>query len=38
MKKKEVQIAKKHMKGWLTIPGHKGNGNSNHVKISPHSF
>jgi hypothetical protein len=22
----------------LTIPGHKGNANQNHVKIPPHSF
>jgi hypothetical protein len=33
--KEEVQMAKKHM---LTIPGHKGNANKNHIKIPPHSY
>jgi hypothetical protein len=35
--KEEVQIAKKHMKKMLTIPGHKGNVNQNHIKIPPFS-
>jgi hypothetical protein len=34
--KEEVQIAKKHMKKMLTIPGHKGNANQNYTKILPH--
>jgi hypothetical protein len=29
----EVQMAKKHM----TMPGHKGNANQNHIKIPPYS-
>jgi hypothetical protein len=33
--KKEVQMAKKHMKKILTIHGHKGNENQNHTKILP---
>jgi hypothetical protein len=35
--KEEVQMAKKHMKKMLTIPGHKGNANQNHTKIPLHS-
>jgi hypothetical protein len=35
--KKEIQMAKKHMKKMLTIPGHKGNANQNHSKIPPYS-
>jgi hypothetical protein len=35
--KEKVQMAKKHMKKMLTIPGHKGNANQNHTKIPPHS-
>jgi hypothetical protein len=35
--KEEVQMAKKHMKKMLTIPGHKGNANQNHTKIPSHS-
>jgi hypothetical protein len=34
--KEEVQMAKKHMKKMLTIPGHKGNANQKHTKIPPH--
>jgi hypothetical protein len=36
--KEEVQISKKktHEK-MLTIPGHKGNANQNHVKVPPYS-
>jgi hypothetical protein len=34
--KEEVQMAKKHMKKMLTIPGHKRNANQNHTKIPPH--
>jgi hypothetical protein len=34
--KEEIQMAKKHMKKMLTIPGHKGNANQNHTKIPPH--
>jgi hypothetical protein len=33
--KEEVQMAKKHMKKMLNIPGHKGNANQNHIKIPP---
>jgi hypothetical protein len=33
--KKEIQIAKKHMK-MLTISSHKGNANQNHTMIPPH--
>jgi hypothetical protein len=32
-----VQMAKKHMKKMLTIPGHQGNANQNHIKSPPHS-
>jgi hypothetical protein len=36
--KEEVQMAKKQMKICSrTTPGHKGNANQNHGKISPHS-
>jgi hypothetical protein len=31
--KEEVQMAKKHMKKMLTIPGHIGNANQNHINI-----
>jgi hypothetical protein len=34
--KEEIQTPKKHMKKMLTIPGHKGNANQNHIKIPPH--
>jgi hypothetical protein len=34
---KEVQMAKKHMKKMLIIPGHKGNENQNHTKIPSHT-
>jgi hypothetical protein len=35
--KEEVQMAKKKThENILTIPGHKGNANQNHIKISPH--
>jgi uridine kinase len=34
--KEEVQMAKKHMKKMLIIPGHKGNTNQNNIKIPPH--
>jgi hypothetical protein len=33
--KVDVQMAKKHMKKMLNIPGHKGNANHNHFKIPP---
>jgi hypothetical protein len=35
--KEEIQMAKKHMKKMLAIPGRKGNANQNHTKIPPHS-
>jgi hypothetical protein len=35
---REVQMAKKHMKKMLTIPGHNGNANQNHIKIPPYSY
>jgi hypothetical protein len=35
--KEEVQMAKKHLKKMLTIPGHKVNANQNHPKIPSHS-
>jgi hypothetical protein len=35
--KEEFQLGKKHMKKFLTIPGHNGNANQNHIKIPPHS-
>jgi hypothetical protein len=35
--KEEIQMAKKTHEKMLTIPGHKGNANQNHVKILPHS-
>jgi hypothetical protein len=35
--KEDIQMAKKHMKKMLTIPGHKGNANQNHTKIPFHS-
>jgi hypothetical protein len=35
--KEEVQMAKKHIKKILIIPGHKGNANQNHTKIPPHT-
>jgi hypothetical protein len=31
--RKELQMAKIHMKRMLTIPGHKGNTNQTHTKI-----
>jgi hypothetical protein len=34
--KEEIQMAKKTHEKILTIPGHKGNANQNHVKIPPH--
>jgi hypothetical protein len=34
--KEEVQMAKKIHEKLLTIPGHKGNANQIHTKISPH--
>jgi hypothetical protein len=34
--KEEVQVAKKTHEKMLTIPGHKGNRNQNHVKIPSH--
>jgi ribonucleotide reductase beta subunit family protein with ferritin-like domain len=34
--KKEVKWLKTHEK-MLTIPGHKGNANQNHIKILPYS-
>jgi hypothetical protein len=33
--KKEIQMAKKHMKKVFTIPSHMGNANENHTKIPP---
>jgi hypothetical protein len=35
---REVQMAKRHMKKMLTIPGHNGNANQNHIKIPPYSY
>jgi hypothetical protein len=35
--KADIQMAKKHMKKMLTIPGNEGNANQNHTKIPPHS-
>jgi hypothetical protein len=35
--KEEVQLAIKHMKKMVTIPGHKGNASQNHVRILLHS-
>jgi hypothetical protein len=35
--KEEIQMVKKTHEKMLTIPGHKGNANQNHVKIPPHS-
>jgi hypothetical protein len=35
--KEEIQMAKKTQEKMLTIPGHKGNTNHNHIKISLHS-
>jgi hypothetical protein len=36
--KEEVQMLKNTLKKkkTLTIPGHKGNANQNHIKIPPH--
>jgi hypothetical protein len=33
-----VQMAKKHMKKMLTIPGHNGNANQNHTKNPHHTW
>jgi hypothetical protein len=35
--KEDFQMAKKHKKKMLNIPGLKGNANQNHFKILPHS-
>jgi hypothetical protein len=35
--REEVQMAKKHMRKMLTIPGHKRNVNQNYTKIPPQS-
>jgi hypothetical protein len=35
--KEEIQMAKKTHEKILTIPGHKGNANQNHTKMSPYS-
>jgi hypothetical protein len=35
--KEEVQMAEKTHEEMLTITGHKGNANQNHIKIAPHS-
>jgi hypothetical protein len=34
--KEEVQMTKKTHEKILTIPGHKGNANQNHIKIPPY--
>jgi hypothetical protein len=36
--KEEVQMAKKNTWKMLTISGHKGNANQNHIKIPPHPY
>jgi hypothetical protein len=35
LSKEEVQMAKKTHEEMLTILGHKGNANQNHIKIPP---
>jgi hypothetical protein len=35
--KEKVQMDKKNRKEMVTIPGHKGNANQNHIKILPYS-
>jgi hypothetical protein len=35
--KEKVQMGKKNRKEMVTIPGHKGNANQNHIKILPYS-
>jgi hypothetical protein len=35
--KEEIQMTQKTHEEMLTITGHKGNANENHVKIPPHS-
>jgi hypothetical protein len=35
--KEEVQMAKKTQEKMITIPGHKGNANQNHIKFPLHS-
>jgi hypothetical protein len=33
----KLRPAIKHVEKMLTIPGHKGNANQNHIKIPPYS-